>query len=51
MNEISQILEQKIATTRTQLRHGQIPGAVKIGKSWRISRALFEEFVRERAPR
>ncbi len=50
VNEISHILDQKIATTRTQLRRGQIPGAVKIGKSWRISRALFEEFVRERVP-
>ncbi len=50
VNEISRILNQKIATTRTQLRRGQIPGAVKIGKSWKISRALFEEFIRERVP-
>ncbi len=44
--DLSLILNQPIATIRGHLRAGRIPGAIRIGKNYRVSRVIFEDAVR-----
>ena len=51
--DLTEILNQRYNTTLSQLKFGLIPGAVKIGKNWKVSRAVFESafFAESGAPR
>ncbi len=45
VDDVAQILNQTRITTYHQIYQGQIPGAIKIGHKWRISRAIFERAI------
>lgn len=47
--ETAVILGQSYSRTMVAIHHGEIPGAVKIGKKWRVLRVRFEEAITNQA--
>lgn len=47
INELAKILKISPPTIRKALKNGEIPGAIKIGKGYRIHKETFFEFKGE----
>lgn len=45
VEDLADILQLNVFTVRRHLRDGVIPGAIKVGRQWRLPRARLREFL------
>ena len=45
--QIAARLSKSVDAVRKMIVRGQIPGAVKLGREWRVKESVFDQFIEE----